>query len=112
MALAATFDATREDWATITATPQARGLMLLEQQTDVVILTKLTGDTAGSIDLTGVQNITGVYLFAINDSAGSAVTDLTLVAPTYTVTDFNTIAFTGLGDWTRAVAFVLGRNYD
>lgn len=112
MALATVFAMTREDVASVTSTPQARGLMLIEQPCDVQIVTKLTGDTTGSVDTTGVQNATSGFFVVLNDSGGTAQATLSTAAATFTQTDYNTIALTGMGDWTRAILFVTGRNYD
>jgi hypothetical protein len=111
MALAKVDSLTRAEVGTATSTPLTRGLVLNGRQVEVVYVTKLTGDTSGSFDLSNVQRPSDVYVIPVRDSAGANVASLAMTAATFTHTDNDTVAVSSLGDWTVAVFLVLGRSY-
>lgn len=80
-------------------------------QTEMVYVTKLTGDTAGSVDLSNIQRPSDVYVIPVRDSAGANVASLAMTAVAFTHTDNDTIAMTALGNWTVAILLVTGRSY-
>lgn len=89
-----------------------RGLVLNGAQTELVKVKKLTGDTTGSLDLTAIRRPKAVYCIPLTDSAGAVLTaEPTVVAVTFTHTDYDTIAVSGLGDWTAAYFIVTGRSF-
>ncbi len=94
-------------------TPQTRGLIYNGQPCELKQVQKLTGDTSGSVDVSSVfaDGVREVRLMATRDSAGanSSDTDDAWKDIAFTVTDFNTLALTGLGDWTAGILFIFGR---
>jgi hypothetical protein len=111
MALAKVDSLTRAEVGTATSSDYTRGLVLNGRQVEVVYVTKLTGDTTGSFDLSNVQRPTEIYVIPVRDSAGANVASLAMTAATFTRTDDDTVALTALGTWTVAVFLVLGRSY-
>jgi hypothetical protein len=112
MALSKIDSAGRTDWNTVTETmSQGRGLILNGQQVEIVAVSKLTGDTTGSIDLSMIRRPRFAYVIPTRDSAGNNVAALTPAAVTFTHTDNDTIAMTGLGNWTVGLIFVTGRQF-
>lgn len=111
MALAKKFSLVRSVLAALFA-PQGRGLMLDGKQVEIITVTKLTGDTTGSVALSGIQRPREIYILPINDNAGAALTAAAPVLATYTLTNDTTIALTGLGSWTSAVLLVTGRSFN
>jgi hypothetical protein len=113
MALAKVDSLTRAEVgaSTATAVPSTRGFVLNGRQNEFVLVTKLTGDTTGSIDLSGIQRPTHVYVIPTRDGAGVNVDELLMTPVTYTHTDADTIALSDLGDWTVAIFVVSGRSY-
>lgn len=111
MALAKVDSLTRAEVGTATSTDLTRGLILNGKQVEVVYVTKLTGDTSGSFDLSNVQRPDEVYVIPVRGNAGANVGSLAMAAATFTRTDNDTVAVSSLGDWTVAVFLVLGRSY-
>lgn len=97
--------------STATATPSTRGFVLNGRQNELVFVTKLTGDTTGTLDLSAVQRPTHIYVIPTRDSAGANVTSLAMTPVTYTHTDADTVALSSLGTWTVAILVVSGRSY-
>ncbi|MBX3288368.1 MAG: hypothetical protein KF855_03390 [Acidobacteria bacterium] len=112
MALAKNFAIERTEIGTLTGTPNTRGVVLNGYQTEWVRATKLTGDTSGSFDLESIQRPTKVYAWPLTDSSGTLLTSQpALVEVSFTHTDHDTIAVSGLGDWTAAIFIVCGRSF-
>lgn len=111
MAFAKVDSLTRAEVGTATSTNYSRGLVLNGRQVEVVLATKLTGDTSGSFDLSNVQRPDEVYVIPLRDDSGADVEAFAMTAATFTRTDNDTVAVTSLGDWTTAVFLVLGRSY-
>jgi hypothetical protein len=111
MALAKVDSLTRAEVGTATSTALTRGLVLNGRQVEIVYVTKLTGDTSGSFDLSNVQRPDELYVIPLRTSAGANVASLAMTAATYTMTDVDTVAATSLGDWTVAIFLAVGRSY-
>jgi len=111
MALAKVFSITRANYGTVTSTPQTQGKELNGLQTEEMVVSKLTGDTSGSVDLSAVRRPYAVTLVVLNDNAGAAQATLSQTTVTFTHTDDDTIALSGLGNWTRAILTIQGRSY-
>jgi len=115
MALAQVFSVTRADLGTQFSTPQTRGLVFNGMQTEQIFLTKAEADTSGTIDLTAVRRPNFAFLIALSaeDSNGDLVfaTQKELAPVAFTHSDNDTIAVSGLGEWTSALLFVCGRSY-
>lgn len=112
MALAKVDSAGRTDWNTATGTfSQGRGIVLNGEQVEMILVTKLTGDTTGSVDLSMIRRPKFAYVVPTRDSAGANVAAVTPSAVTFTHTDNDTIALSALGDWTVGLLFVTGRQY-
>jgi hypothetical protein len=109
MALTKHVSLNRDDFAL--GTPQTRGLTYNGMQAETMSVSKLTGDTTASVDVETVftGSVRKVFGFAINDAAGTANATPVVFNVTFTKTDYNTLALTSLGDWTRAILFVCGR---
>lgn len=116
MALSTEYNVVRTDIGAVQGGPlgtdQTRGLIVGDMQSEVVMVTKLTGDTTGSVDLSFIQRPVYAFVLVINDNLGALVTTKTLTQVTFTHTDLDTIALSGLGNWTNALLFVLGRGFD
>ena len=111
MALSANFAITRDEIGTLIGTRLSRGLVLNGRQVELVRITKLTGDTSGSFDVVDVFRPYQVFSIPLTDSSGTIVTaQPTLAEVAFTHTDDNTIAVSGLGDWTAAYFIVTGRS--
>lgn len=111
MALAKVFSIVRSNYGTVTSTPYTRGKVLNGYQTEEMVVTKLTGDATGSVDLSSIRRPAAVTLVVLNDSAGTAQATLSQTSVTFTNTDDDTIAMSGLGNWTRALLTIQGRSY-
>lgn len=111
MALAKVDSLTRAEVGTAISTPLTRGLILNGQQVEVVLVTKLTGDTSGSIDLSNIKRPDKIYVIPTRDTAGANVASLAMTEVTYTRTDDDTCALTSLANWTVAILLVTGRSY-
>jgi hypothetical protein len=112
MALTKDFSFDRTDIGTVTKTPLSRGLVINGYQVEIVQVKKSTGDTTGSFDLTGIRRPVKVICRPITNSSGTVLTsEPTLVDTAFTHTDNDTIAVSGLGNWTIAEMFVLGRSF-
>lgn len=93
------------------SSPYTRGLVLDGQQVEVILVTKLTADTSGSVDLSNVKRPTAVYVIPTRDTAGANSTALTPAAVTFTRTDDDTLALSSLANWTVGILLVIGRSY-
>lgn len=112
MALAKNFSIERTEIGTMTGTPGTRGIVLNGFQTELVRVTKLTGDTSGQIDLEAIQRPAKVYAIPLTNSSGTILTaQPTLSEVSFAVVDADTITVSGLGDWTAAFLIVCGRSY-
>jgi len=111
MAFANVFTAKRSDYGTLTNTPGTRGLVLNGYQIEEQVCSKLTGDAAGNITMTTVRRPYKVYAMVLKDNAGADQAALSMVELTFTNTSDTVIALSGLGNWTRALIRILGRNY-
>jgi hypothetical protein len=95
--------------ATLTSTPQSRGMVLNGQQVEEIVHTKLTGDTTATVVLVGITRPSAVFVEPLIDSAAAAVDTDTRVAVTFAQVSARTIAVSALGDYTRGRFIVLGR---
>lgn len=102
----------RGDWATVTKTSGSRGLVINGKQVEKIIVSKLTGDTSGSVALSSIHRPNDVFVLPVLDSSGAVVTTGVLAAVAFTKTNDTTIAVSALGDWTTAILFVTGRSYN
>jgi hypothetical protein len=109
MALAVQYRTTRTDVGTITGTPQTRGFVLNGEQIESVIVTKLTGDTSGSVTLTSILRPTKCYAFVLKNSAGADVNTLSTESPSISYVSDGNVTVSGLGNWTRAELIFTGR---
>lgn len=101
----------RSEIGAVTGTPQTRGFVLNGEQTELILVTKLTGDTTGNVTLSDIRRPSKIYAIPTRDSAGANSTSLTAVAVTYTHTNDTTVALSSLGNWTVAILVVTGRSY-
>lgn len=108
MALSVVFRVTSSDYGTVTKTPQTAGPRLNITPVEEVIVSKLTGDTSGTVTLNNVLLPTSVVGMVLADSAGAQVSSLTLFAPTFAINSNGSITISGLGNWTRALLKVRG----
>lgn len=111
MAFAKVDSLTRAEVGTALSTPLTRGLVLNGEQVETILVTKLTGDATGSVDLSNVKRPSKIWVIPTRDSLGANVASLAMTEVTFTRTDNDTCALTGLGDWTVAVLLVVGRSY-
>lgn len=111
MALATVFSIKRSDYGTVTSTPYTRGKVLNGFQTEEQVVTKLTGDTSGTITLNSVRKPSIVTLVVLNDSAGAAQASLSQTSVTFAIASDTTINVSSLGNWTRALLTIQGRSY-
>lgn len=111
MALAKVDSLTRAEVGTFLNSPQTRGLVLEGQQVELILVTKLTGDTTGSVALSNVKRPSAVYVIPTRDLAGANSAALTPATVTFTRTDDSTIALTALASWTVGILLVVGRSY-
>lgn len=111
MALAKVDSLTRAEVGTMTSTPLTRGLVLNGEQVEMVLVTKLTADTSGSVDLSNVKRPSKIYVIPTRDNAGANAAALTPAAVTFTRTDDDTVALSSLGTWTVGILLVVGRSY-
>lgn len=110
MAIAVQYRTTRSDVASITRTPLTRGFVLNGEQTESVVITKLTGDTSGNVTLNSVLRPTKCYAFILKDSAGADVNTLTTANISFSNVSDGTVSLSGLGNWTRAELIFTGRS--
>lgn len=112
MALAKNYSLTRTDFGTLTATRSTRGLNLNGMQVEIIRASKLTGDTTGTLALSGVQRPNKVYVVPVTNSAGTVLTSAPPTADVAFTHNSNTsINVSGLGNWTIADFYVCGRSY-
>ena len=109
MAFATVFSIKRSDVGTVTNTPLTRGLVLNGFQTEEQVVTKLTGDTTGTLNLSTLNRPSAVYALVLNDSAGAAQASLSISSVTFVHVDADTVTLSGMGNWTRALLIVTGR---
>lgn len=84
MSLAKNYSLDRIDFGSVTKTPLTRGLVLNGMQVEIVRVTKLTGDTTGSVALSAVQRPNAVYAIPIVDSGtqGTAQVETAVIVGT------------------------------
>lgn len=98
--------------AILGTTSTGRGIVINGQQVELIKVKKSTGDTTGNVTLSAVHRPKRVIVLPLTDSSAVILTaEPTMVDTTFTHTDDVTIALSGLGDWTAAYLFVLGRSY-
>ena len=111
MALAVNYNVTGNDWATLFDTPSGRGLMINNQEAATCQVTKLTGDTNGTLALTSIDDPIKIVAVITRDNAGAAVNTKTTAVITFAKTATRkSFALTGLGNWTVATFYVTGRS--
>lgn len=113
MAFTKDFSIDRVDFATAFGqTSTGRGVVVNGFQTEFVKVKKSTGDTTGSFDLTAIRRPSLIYCIPLTNSSAAILTaEPTVVAVAFTNTDNDTVAVSGLGDWTAAYLIVCGRSY-
>jgi len=111
MAFANVFNVKRSDWGTVISTPNTRGLIFNGYQMEQQVCSKLTGDATGNVTLQTIRRPARVFALVLKDNAGADQATLSLVELTFTHTNDTTIALSGLGNWTRAIIYILGRSY-
>jgi len=111
MAFANVFTAKRSDWGTLSNTPGTRGLIMNGFQMEQQVCSKLTGDATGNVTMAAIRRPYKVYALVLKDNAGADQATLSLVELTFTNTSDTVIALSGLGNWTRAMIYILGRSY-
>jgi hypothetical protein len=111
MALSANFSITRDEIGAMIGTLLSRGLVLDGRQVELVRISKSTGDTTGSFDLEDVHRPYRIFVIPLTNSSAALLTaQPTLAEVAFTHTDDDTVAVTGLGDWTAAYFIVTGRS--
>lgn len=111
MALAKVDSLTRAEVGTAISTPLTRGLVLNGEQVEVILVTKLTADATGDIDLSNIKRPSKIWVIPTRDTAGANVASLAMTEVTFTRTDDDTCALSGLANWTVAILLVTGRSY-
>lgn len=111
MAFAKVDSLTRSEVGTATDTPYTRGFVLNGEQVEIVLVTKLTGDTSGNLDLSNIKRPSALYVIPTRDNAGANVASLAVSDVAFTRTDDDTLALTSLANWTVAIIIATGRSY-
>jgi hypothetical protein len=97
--------------ATLTSTPQSRGMVLNGQQVEEIVHTKLTGDTTATVTLVSITRPSAVFVEPLIDAAAAAVDTDTRVAVTWAPSaTARTFTVSSLGTYTRGRFIVLGRS--
>jgi hypothetical protein len=111
MALSVVFRSTPSDLAAATKTPQSAGNRLNNQFSEDVIVSKLTGDTSGTITTNSILYPTSITAMVLKDNAGADQSTLSLQNISFTINSPGNITVTGLGNWTRALLQVSGARF-